>query len=144
MNKTYIIEDIRYPDGFCDNQCGHVGTKFIVEAMHPSDFTKGYHYAEGVDFDGDYIHLINVKLSPVPSYYIADIHPLDAFYEYRNELIGKELVDFKMDNIQFEKGWEGVTHGRVEGFGRLNFYAVKLTNTPPKKSFLQKLFTWSW
>lgn len=81
-------------------------------------------------------------------YYIEDIHPVDGFYDDRHFLIGKQIINIGIDEEEWIEGWKGTYSGDVvcndADWNGMVFYAVRLTSIPPKKSFLQKLFTWSW
>lgn len=68
----------------------------------------------------------------------------------KNELTGKSISSLADVNIWEEDnlhpGWMYVLGAGVEYSGGIadTFAYVKLSTTPPKKSFWQRLFTWSW
>lgn len=77
-------------------------------------------------------------------YYIEDIHPRDGWYEDRDKWIGKEITNVVFDPIEWIPGWKGTSSFKSKGFHAIGiFYAVKVRKVE-KKSFWQKLFTWSW
>ena len=71
-------------------------------------------------------------------YIIEDIHPMDATYHRKDEIIGTPITNVQIDNMEWIAGWKGTSRGYSEVCGGV-FFAVKLSPTPPKKSFWQKL-----